>query len=283
MAITAGYLFIDGEAILAKKLNLAFSGAGAFNGTVGATTPNTGAFTTISATDNITLAAAGKTITLSDNAAFPTWQGAALNRTAFLLQREGGTALSAILGAGQGTGYFGYSMGGSFSSPSATTSGRNLVILSANSWGGSTWVQTGVFGFVTDELHSESTRATRFQLNTTPTGAVASVVSLVMTAQGNLIVGPTNNNTGLTGINGLRVESTTDATTSAAASGVFLGGVAVAKKIITGDAITTSAPTTGTAGAWKFGIRVAAATVHDTTQYIQLDVGGTLYKLAIAV
>jgi len=46
--------------------------------------------------------------------------------------------------------------------------------------------------------------------------------------------------------------------------------------------ITTSAPNTGTAGAWKTGIRVAATVVFDTTQYIQLDVGGTLYKLALA-
>jgi hypothetical protein len=47
--------------------------------------------------------------------------------------------------------------------------------------------------------------------------------------------------------------------------------------------ITTSAPNAGTAGAWKFGIRVAATVVFDTTQYIQLDVGGTLYKLALAI
>lgn len=47
MAITAGYSFVDGEQTqMAKKLNLAFSGATAFNGTVGATTPSTGAFTT---------------------------------------------------------------------------------------------------------------------------------------------------------------------------------------------------------------------------------------------
>ncbi len=48
------------------------------------------------------------------------------------------------------------------------------------------------------------------------------------------------------------------------------------------SSITTGAPSGGTAGAWKFGIRVAATVVLDTTQYIQLDVGGTLYKVAIA-
>lgn len=48
-----------------------------------------------------------------------------------------------------------------------------------------------------------------------------------------------------------------------------------------GGSITTSTPNGGTAGAWKFGIRVAAVSALDTTQYIQLDVGGTLYKLAL--
>ncbi len=48
------------------------------------------------------------------------------------------------------------------------------------------------------------------------------------------------------------------------------------------SSIKTAAPAGGTAGAWKAGIRVAATVVLDTTQYIQLDVGGTLYKIAIA-
>jgi hypothetical protein len=49
----------------------------------------------------------------------------------------------------------------------------------------------------------------------------------------------------------------------------------------TTDSITTGAPTTGTAAPWKFGSRVAAAVVLDSTQYIELDISGTLYKLAI--
>jgi hypothetical protein len=52
--------------------------------------------------------------------------------------------------------------------------------------------------------------------------------------------------------------------------------------IITTGSITTGTPTGGTAGAWKLGIRVAATVLFNTTQYIQLDVGGTLYKLALA-
>jgi len=45
--------------------------------------------------------------------------------------------------------------------------------------------------------------------------------------------------------------------------------------------IKTAAPNGGTAGAWKLGIRVAATTTLDTTQYLQVDIGGTLYKVAL--
>ena len=45
--------------------------------------------------------------------------------------------------------------------------------------------------------------------------------------------------------------------------------------------ITSGAPAGGTAAAWKMGSLVTAANVLDTTRYIQLDVGGTLYKVCI--
>ncbi len=75
------------------------------------------------------------------------------------------------------------------------------------------------------------------------------------------------------------VFSVTPNTTAAAVAALTLDQD---KSATFGLSITTSAPNGGTAGAWKFGIRVAATVVLDTTQYIQLDVGGTLYKVAIA-
>lgn len=47
-----------------------------------------------------------------------------------------------------------------------------------------------------------------------------------------------------------------------------------------GGYIKTAAPTTGTSGNWKLGSRVAATVVVNTTEYIEVDIGGTLYKLA---
>lgn len=66
MGIGAGYTFTAGEEILAKKLNLCFSGATSASGmtitgstidssTIGATSASTGVFTTINTSGNITL------------------------------------------------------------------------------------------------------------------------------------------------------------------------------------------------------------------------------------
>jgi len=55
---------------------------------------------------------------------------------------------------------------------------------------------------------------------------------------------------------------------------------------VTGDAIltgsiTTGAPTSGTAAAWKLGTKVATSVQLDTGNYIEVEVGGTFYRLAI--
>lgn len=45
--------------------------------------------------------------------------------------------------------------------------------------------------------------------------------------------------------------------------------------------LTTGAPSGGTAGAWKLGSIVTAASVLDATQYVEIEIGGTPYKLAL--
>jgi hypothetical protein len=48
----------------------------------------------------------------------------------------------------------------------------------------------------------------------------------------------------------------------------------------TNGSIKTSAPAGGTSGQWKLGTRVASSVALDATQYIEVDIGGTLYYLA---
>ena len=78
------------------------------------------------------------------------------------------------------------------------------------------------------------------------------------------------------------IADTTASTSSTTGALIVAGGVGIAGAVFTAGAITTAAPSGGTAAAWKLGVRVAATVALDVTQYIQLDVGGTLYKLAIA-
>jgi len=47
------------------------------------------------------------------------------------------------------------------------------------------------------------------------------------------------------------------------------------------SSIKTAAPSGGTAAAWKFGSRIANTMTLDDSGYIELEVGGTLYKLAL--
>lgn len=95
---------------------------------------------------------------------------------------------------------------------------------------------------------------------------------------GNLLIGGTAD---ITGSGGLKVFGTTDATNSTSGAVQIAGGAGIAKALFVGGAITTGAPNTGTAGAWKLGIKVDATTTLDTAKYLQVDVGGTLYKVAL--
>lgn len=51
--------------------------------------------------------------------------------------------------------------------------------------------------------------------------------------------------------------------------------------IETAGSIKTAAPTTGTADPWKFGTKVNATVVLDTTRYLEVEVAGNFYKIAI--
>jgi hypothetical protein len=71
-----------------------------------------------------------------------------------------------------------------------------------------------------------------------------------------------------------------NASFTTASNQIVLGNTSVTE-VITSGSIKTGAPTTGTAANWKLGQRVAAAVVLDATQYIEVEVGGTFYKIAI--
>lgn len=61
------------------------------------------------------------------------------------------------------------------------------------------------------------------------------------------------------------------------------GTITAGTSVSAGTFMQTGAPSGGSAGNWKFGIAVTtSALVPSTTVYVQLDVGGTLYKMLTA-
>jgi hypothetical protein len=68
--------------------------------------------------------------------------------------------------------------------------------------------------------------------------------------------------------------------TQGTGAGTNVFTVDVSGNSVQNGSITTAAPSAGNAAAWKLGERVAATVVFDTSQYIQLDINGTLYYLA---
>lgn len=69
-------------------------------------------------------------------------------------------------------------------------------------------------------------------------------------------------------------------TTSNLGYALGVSGAMIVTGLSTFGAITTGSPIGGTAGIWKTGINITAACVLSATNYVQLDVGGALYKVA---
>jgi hypothetical protein len=59
-------------------------------------------------------------------------------------------------------------------------------------------------------------------------------------------------------------------------------GAATGTSLHVTGTLQTGAPNTGTSGVWKLGVKVNGGPFTlDNANYIELDVGGTLYKLAL--
>ncbi|CAB4215653.1 hypothetical protein UFOVP1483_33 [uncultured Caudovirales phage] len=114
--------------------------------------------------------------------------------------------------------------------------------------------------------------------------ALTSAIGTIALSAGYTTAGILVANTGVVFSNmgaGLNIGTSNNTQVSIWTNGVSRLSFSGAGQATFAGSIITAAPTTGTAGAWKFGIRVAATVAHDATQYIQLDIGGTLYKIGI--
>lgn len=125
-------------------------------------------------------------------------------------------------------------------------------------------------------------RALEISLQDNNSAIIVSGASLTGANAQNLIdISQTWNTTGNPTALKLNVTNTASGATSYLMD-LQVGG-ATQFRVTPAGSIRTAAPTTGTAANWKLGSRVAAAVALDATQYIELEVGGTLYKLAIVI
>ena len=81
------------------------------------------------------------------------------------------------------------------------------------------------------------------------------------------------------------VTSTTDSTSTTTGALTVAGGVGIAKKLYVGDnivgsgSVTTAAPTSGTAKAWKLG-EVATVSPTSPNRTIRVEIDGTVYYIS---
>jgi len=166
---------------------------------------------------------------------------------------------------------------------------------------GSWLLQTGNSGAGSLRFYDSNAGADRMRILST-----GDVVINTTTSAGKVTIQPSNNAVGLSlngsSLTGANAQSLVDlsqtwnttgnptaiklnVTNTASGATAYLMdlqvGAATQFRVTKAGAIRTAAPTTGTANDWKLGTRVAAVVALDTTQYIELEVGGTLYKLAI--
>lgn len=266
---------------------LQYNNAGAFGGIAGATwngtlltLPNTSVFASSGASRLRMDAIASNFTYISFHANNDAYAGTNIGQSAatgnFLAASAAGDLCIAINGGGQRILFGTLSGGGQPIGFSIETANAGL------SWGGST---SGTIPLKSNLTVFPATG----QSVTTLQAASGSDVRIAFKASNDAYVGVSlgqaaNANSGLAG---------------SAAGDIYLAINGDGKRFLVGTAsgggqpigfgvagnnggIFTSAPAGGTAANWKLGSLVTAAVTPDTTRYIELDVGGTLYKVIIS-
>lgn len=176
---------------------------------------------------------------------------------------------------------------GAFTTVTATTtvqfdSGGNEFIRSPSA-GVMYLACRGNINFYADTNNNDGANAVEYEWHTQEAAGGTANIRMKLIREGRLVIGTTADDT----VNQLQVTgaiktfSATNSTTTTTGALIVAGGIGVASDIVTGGSIKTGAPTTGTAAAWKFGSLVTAAVTPDATRYVELDVGGTLFKMVV--
>jgi hypothetical protein len=191
---------------------------------------------------------------------------------------------------------FGYSSGGFYIDTSANTRFRittgGNVLINTNTNNGQTLQVNGttatgtttVLGIDVNGEGASSTPAIRATITSNDSNAIIYRRSFSANTASCGILGQLHNSSSAfvnyTGIYTSIIDNTAGSEDGQLFVNCAKNGTLTTEFIVDSNGIKTSTPTGGTAAAWKLGSRVAATVVVNTTEYIEVDIGGTLYKLA---
>lgn len=154
------------------------------NGTVGATTPSTGAFTTLSATTSALVSNNGDTA----SANYPssnTRMGGSFD----------GQNVMTMLSYGSNTAIVQGVAGGTKASPTQTTSGSALMILggygynTTNGWGGGSGTSNARIVFAATEDHTNTAQGAKISFDVTPNTTASRITAMTLDQSGYVSIG----------------------------------------------------------------------------------------------
>ncbi len=119
-------------------------------------------------------------------------------------------------------------------------------------YNGSSYPNAAIIGAYATENWSGSLHGTYLNFETCATGGTSRTEKMRISGAGNLLVGTTSD-TGLTGAGNIKASA----------------------------ALYTGTPGGSGSGAWKLGTRISGAYTADLTKAVEIDIGGTLIKLAV--
>jgi len=253
---TAGAFVVNGGALGTPSsgtvTNLTGTASININGTVGATTANTGLFTTVGTTGLLTANINGGTLPAGVSAESVRTAGANGSTNRMLLDGFGG--VSAITFRRANT---------SSAAPSAVQSGDNLAFLSVLGYGATAYNGniSAAFAAQAAENWTDSAIGSKWIIQAAPIGGTTRTTIAEFSSGATALTG-TASSTGV-----LSTSDTTDASSTTAAALKTAGGLAVVKKAVIGAGIGISGTAAGAGGLAFPATAVAVADVNTLDDY----------------
>ncbi len=202
------------------------------------------------------------------------WKGWSLvtNRGLYV-QRDNATAGVNLLAANSNSAsFFGSHCTGTLAGTLTQSAVDKGTFFGSGAYDGTNWFTGARIELLTAELPTAAARGHYMVFSTILTGATTLAERMRISSAGNLLVG-TASDTGLTGSGGLKVASTTASSSTTTGSGIFAGGIGVAKNSYFGATLTLADTLFVNGSTQAVAISMSGTTSGGTTCYGLLHQG----------